>query len=75
MSTRSRSTARARDDTHFARRPLALLVFLLTVLRGVPAGAFGFDDVAALAQSAAEHAYRAESDPPPGELQALTYDQ
>jgi glucans biosynthesis protein len=40
-----------------------------------PAGAFGFDDVAALAQTQAQRPYQSASRQPPAELAALTYDQ
>jgi glucans biosynthesis protein len=48
---------------------------LALLLAAAPARAFDFDDVAALAKSAADRPYRDESRPPPPELQALTYDQ
>lgn len=49
--------------------------FLLVALACVPAAAFDFDDVAALAQSQAQRPYQANSRKPPAELAALTYDQ
>jgi glucans biosynthesis protein len=58
-----------------ARRALALVGLLLTVLHGGPAAAFGFDDVAARAKLQAQGTYRSISRKPPAELQALTYDQ
>ncbi len=54
---------------------MAFVGFCLAVLHGSPAGAFGFDDVAAQAQLQAHAAYRSESRKPPAELQALNYDQ
>ena len=45
------------------------------VLHGSPALAFGFDDVASLAQQQAEAPYRKVDRKPPAELTALNYDQ
>jgi periplasmic glucans biosynthesis protein len=58
-----------------ARRTSAWAIALLLILGGTPAGAFDFDDVAALAESQARKPYRTESRKPPAELSALTYDQ
>jgi len=58
-----------------ARRPLAIVGVLLSLLHGGPARAFGFDDVAAQAKLQAQATYRSVSHKPPAELQALTYDQ
>jgi periplasmic glucans biosynthesis protein len=57
------------------RRAFAFLSLLLAVLRGDPAKAFDFDDVAARAKLQAQRAYHSESHQLPVELQALTYDQ
>src|ERR1039457_958667 len=57
------------------RRVLAIASFLLFVLHGDPAGAFGFDDVAGRAERQAQGTYLSVSRKPPAELQALTYDQ
>ncbi len=51
------------------------MLALLAVLRGVPARAFSFDDVAALAKAVAQGTHRSQSPPLPAELQALDYDQ
>ncbi len=58
-----------------ARSLLALVALMLSMLPATSAGAFGFDDVAALAKSAAERPYRSDERPPPAELSALSYDQ
>jgi glucans biosynthesis protein len=52
-----------------------LVILLLFVLCGDPAGAVGFDEVAARAQLQAKQPYRSTSGKPIAELQALTYDQ
>ncbi len=75
MPSRSGCAARLHHNPSLALRSLALAALLLAAFRSADAAAFGFDDVAALARAAAERAYRVESDPPPAELQALTYDQ
>src|SRR5262245_25070097 len=53
----------------------SILTLLLVVLQATSARAFGFDDVATLARSAAERAHRSTHPPPPRELCDLTYDQ
>ncbi|HVY80138.1 MAG TPA: glucan biosynthesis protein G [Steroidobacteraceae bacterium] len=61
----------------FSRSYLGLLC-VLALLLGAYAGearAFGFDDVAAIAQRQARAPYRSNSREPPAELKALTYDQ
>jgi periplasmic glucans biosynthesis protein len=58
-----------------ARRTSTWAIALLVILGATPAGAFDFDDVAALAESQARKPYRTESRKPPAELSALTYDQ
>jgi periplasmic glucans biosynthesis protein len=57
------------------RRTLAFLGLLFLWFHGSPAGAFGFDDLAAQAEAAARKPYRSVSRKPPAELQALSYDQ
>jgi glucans biosynthesis protein len=56
-------------------RLTAFVTVLLVLSHGAPAHAFGFDDVAALAERQAKAAYRSESRKPPAELGALNYDQ
>lgn len=55
----------------------ALASFALAALaaHAAPAGAFGFDDVAAAALAQAQRPYQVTSHKPPAELQGLTYDQ
>jgi glucans biosynthesis protein len=55
---------------------LALLAaVLLTALHSAPAAAFGFDDVARIAQKQAQAPYKSSERAPPAELKALTYDE
>lgn len=54
---------------------LAALSFLLLPLQAVHASGFGFEDVAARAQSQAGQPYGAQERDPPAELEALSYDQ
>jgi len=75
MQIRFRFTAPYSQAASRARRALAFVSFLLVVLHGDPARAFGFDDVAARAQLQAQGTYRSVSRKPPAELQALNYDQ
>jgi periplasmic glucans biosynthesis protein len=57
------------------RITLMLTGLLIGLLPADPSLAFGFDDVAALAQSQAQRPYQSGSRKPPAELAALTYDQ
>ncbi len=50
-------------------------VFMMVVVRAGPAGAFGFDDVAARAEQQSRSAYESATHKPPAELAGLTYDQ
>src|SRR4051794_14375130 len=56
-------------------RAVALAGVLLSLLHSAPAAAFGFDDVAKLAQKQAQAPYKSSERAPPAELKALTYDQ
>ncbi len=75
MPTRLRFLIPSSRAPSRARRAIPFACVLLALLRPVPVGAFGFEDVAALAKSQAEHAYRNDAQAIPPELQALTYDQ
>ena len=75
MQTRLRLAAPSRRAASCGRHALASVIFLLVVFYGDPVGAFGFDDVAAQAQSQAQRPYRSAVRKPIAELQALTYDQ
>jgi glucans biosynthesis protein len=75
MQTRFHFAAPRNQAPSQARRALAFVGLLLIILHGDPAGAFGFDDVAARARLQAQRAYRSVSRKPPAELQALSYDQ
>ena len=75
MQTHFRIVEPCSHATARASRVLALVSFLLVVVHGNPASAFGFDDVAAQAKLQAQSPYRSVTRKPPAELQALTYDQ
>jgi glucans biosynthesis protein len=75
MQTHFRFAAPYSQAAPRRRRALAIVSFLLVLLHGDPASAFGFDDVAARAKLLAQGTYRSVSRKPPAELQALTYDQ
>jgi periplasmic glucans biosynthesis protein len=57
------------------RTAIALAGLAVGALQSAPALSFGFDDVAAQAQSQAQRPYQSGSRKPPAELAALTYDQ
>lgn len=75
MHTRFPFAASCRRAASCGWRARALLVFLLVPLLGDPAGAFGFDDVAARAELQAQRPHQSAGRKPIAELQALTYDQ
>jgi glucans biosynthesis protein len=56
-------------------RLATLLAFLIAVLHGAPAAAFGFDDVATRARDLSTRAYKDDGKKMPTELATLTYDQ
>jgi len=75
MQTRSHFASAYAQTACSIRHLLAIVSVLLAVLHGEPAAAFGFDDVAARAESQAQRPYRSVTLKPPAELQALSYDQ
>jgi glucans biosynthesis protein len=58
-----------------ATRATGFLGFLILMMSGPAAWAFGFDDVAVQAEKQARKAYQPLNRKPPAELAALTYDQ
>ncbi len=67
--------SRRRPSQEPASILVALVGFLAALLYAAPAAAFGFDDVAAQAQTQAQQPYRAGGPPAPADLCGLTYDQ
>jgi glucans biosynthesis protein len=75
MALRFRSIAHSADRLTRIVRAFACLGVLAGFLHAAPALAFGFDDVAARAQSQARTPYKSGIRQPPAELAALNYDQ
>jgi periplasmic glucans biosynthesis protein len=75
MRLNCRASGWNHPSSFVGRAFLWLGIALSCVLISDPAGAFNFDDVAALAQTQAQRPYQSASRQPPAELAALTYDQ